>query len=134
MKIYLSGPMSGYEHYNFPTFDYAADLLRAEGHEVFSPADNDRVRGLDGRTNVPFPKGVTANTLIKDDLTYIADHAEAIALLPGYEKSKGAKVEVALAEFLGLSQMVLGRRYLPGPEFVKNWDPSHLRVLVTPHK
>lgn len=134
MKVYLSGPMSGYDYYNFPMFDYAADLLRAEGHEVFSPADNDRVRGLTGRVDVPFPPGVNVNVLLKDDLTYILDEAEIIALLPGYEKSLGAGSEIATANAIGLSTMILGRRYWAGKEYVAAWHPDKPREIVKPHK
>lgn len=134
MKIYLSGPMSGYENYNFPAFDYAADLLRAQGHEVFSPADNDRVRGLTGEVGVPFPPGVNVRTLLKDDTAYICDHADLIACLPGYEKSPGATAENALARAIGLSVLILGKTYAPGPLYVEHWRAYTPRELVAPHK
>lgn len=97
MKIYLAGPMRGYEDLNFPMFDKAAKELREGGHEVFSPADNDREKGY---VNKPVEEIMRA--CIMDDLHYIADHAQAVALLPGWAASKGVAVEVALAEFLGL--------------------------------
>jgi hypothetical protein len=83
---------------------------------------------------VPFPPGVTAHTLIKCDLLYIIDQAEAIAFLPGYEKSLGAACEKTTAKFLGLTEVVLGKRYLAGPEYVKAWQPTTPRTLVAPHK
>lgn len=111
MRIYLSGPMTGIDKYNFPAFDFAAAKLRGEGHEVFSPADNDRKYGLVGDTTQPFPPGVTLNVLLLDDLTFICQVAEAIALLPGWEKSKGAASELATAKALGLTIIELGRKY-----------------------
>ena len=42
-RIYLSGAMRGFPRNNFPAFDHAARLLRYDGYEVFSPADNDRI-------------------------------------------------------------------------------------------
>lgn len=122
-RIYLSGPMSGRPYYNFPAFDYAAQKLREEGHQVFSPADNDRRYGLDGDTTKPFPEGVTANVLMKDDCNYILTEAECIALLPGHETSKGADVEKALAKFLGLTVITLGKEYLAPPKYVNDWRP-----------
>jgi hypothetical protein len=71
--------------------------------------------------------------LIKDDVLWIVDHADTIALLPGYEKSKGATVELAMVEFLGLSAMVLGHRYLAGAEYKRQWKPDNPRALVAPH-
>ena len=121
MRIYLSGPMTGYEQYNFPAFDYAAAKLRAEPgvEEVFSPADNDRKYGLTGDTKQPFPKGVTVRTLLADDMNYIARHATHVALLPGWEKSKGARAEKALAEAIGLTVIELGGFYVKGGRYAE---------------
>ncbi len=41
VKIYLSGPMSGYPSFNIPAFDDAARQLRANGYQVVSPAEQD---------------------------------------------------------------------------------------------
>lgn len=97
MNIYLAGPMRGYEDFNFPAFDKAATELRAQGHTVFSPADNDRDKGYAGR-----PVEEIIRDCIYDDLTYIIRHADAVALLPGWEASKGVAAEVATAKFLDL--------------------------------
>jgi hypothetical protein len=45
-------------------------------------------------------KGVKIDALA-DDTAWICKEADAIALLPGWENSKGAKAELALAEALG---------------------------------
>lgn len=104
MKVYLAGPMRGYENYNFPAFMAGAAFLRNEGHEVFNPAENDIAKGYvtitadgtvsDGESNM--------RDCIMDDLTYIARQAEAIALLPGWEDSSGCRAEIALAQFLSI--------------------------------
>ena len=47
LRLYVAGPMSGIPHLNHPEFDRMADLLRALGHEVFSPAEKDREWGQD---------------------------------------------------------------------------------------
>lgn len=121
MKIYLSGPMTGYAFYNFPAFDYAAEKLRKMPgvSYVFSPADNDRKYGLTGDPSVPFPQGVTVGTLLRDDTAFICMEADVVALLPGWEKSKGALAELALADALGLTTWKLGKEFIapkPGPE------------------
>ncbi|MCW2132909.1 DUF4406 domain-containing protein [Arthrobacter sp. VKM Ac-2550] len=105
MKIYLAGPMTGLPNYNFPAFDAAAAHLRELGHEVFSPAENDRDNGYNpegSNGHDAAEHGFDLRAALKDDLSWICDHAEAVALLPGWTRSKGANAEVALANALGI--------------------------------
>lgn len=93
MKIYLAGPMRGYPDSNFPAFHEEAARLRAKGHEVFNPAEwsqSDNIR-----------------VLMKMDLDWICDHAEAVALMPGWQNSSGAKTEYQLAVAIGLETIEL---------------------------
>lgn len=101
-RIYIAGPMSGYPRYNVDTFDSAAQHFRMEGFEVFNPADMDRDAGFDHYA-VPQMRLTQSDKreFMRRDLMAIC-RCNAIALLPGWEKSKGVKVELALAEFLGL--------------------------------
>ncbi|MEX1088087.1 MAG: DUF4406 domain-containing protein [Phycisphaeraceae bacterium] len=109
MKIYLAGPMRGITLYNFPAFDAAAALLRRNGHEVFSPADHDREvygatfekRAATGAENET-PE-FDLRQALGADTAWICRHADAIAMLPGWEKSSGAFAEWALARALGLT-------------------------------
>ena len=109
MNIYVAGPMRGIAEFNYPAFAAAATALRAEGHNVFSPAEKDlerdaglSVEGTKGDLAELEQQGFSLRDAIMDDLTYIAREADAIALLPGWDKSSGVKVELALAQFLGL--------------------------------
>lgn len=123
MKIYLAGPMRGYENFNFPAFDYAAEKLRAEGHYVFSPAERDRtIHGNKLEQNVTGDErvaekavGFSLREALAADLNYIAHYATGIALLPGWEKSSGVAAELALAKALGLTQIILGKAYVDVP-------------------
>ena len=90
MKVYIAGPMTGIEDYNFPAFHEAAAKWRALGHEVFNPAETDN--------------GDTTNEweyYMKKDIAMLLQ-SDAVALLPGWEKSKGATLEVTIATHLGL--------------------------------
>ena len=98
--LYIAGPMRGYEDFNFPAFDAARDALTAQGIEVISPADMDREHGIDIKGD--YPDGEELRKIISRDIDAVMHRATGIALLPGYERSKGAKLELALAEFLGL--------------------------------
>ena len=120
MKIYLAGPMRGYPEFNFPAFREATNMLRSYGHEVFSPAEADDIEfGKDvskGNATGDEEKaarevGLTGLALKRNvfgrDTAYICQHAEAIAMLPGWEHSRGAQAEWALARALGLEIIYL---------------------------
>lgn len=116
MKVYLGGPMRGYKEFNFPAFRAAASRLRAQGHEVFSPAEKDIDRhGKDISKGNDFgcediaakDHGFDLRVALGEDLAWICAHAEAIALLPGWEDSRGAKAEMAAAKALNLEVIYL---------------------------
>ena len=100
MKVYLAGPMSTEpEHLNQFMFEAGAKKLRALGHEVFSPweADVEEFGTLDNiKANADYRK------CLQKDLEWIMWHAEAICMLPGWQRSKGARTELTLAEALRL--------------------------------
>jgi hypothetical protein len=106
LKIYLAGPMRGLPEFNFPAFDRAAAELRKYSHEVFNPADRDRVagfstEGLTGNEDLA-ELGFSLRDALAADTEYIAKHANAVALLPNWERSPGVAAEIALAHALGL--------------------------------
>lgn len=110
MKIYLAGPMSGYDEFNFPAFEAAAKKLREQGHHVFSPAEADDIY-FGSREEVTRQytedRDAAFKKCMRVDLGYIMDHAEGIALLPGWEKSKGALAELALARCFHLEEIYI---------------------------
>lgn len=120
MKLYLAGPMRGYPEFNFPAFRQAAAWLREQGHFVFSPHERDEEKhGSDVSTgNVTGDEEIAKQThgfnlreALFDDLKFITLEAEGIAMLPGWEKSKGANAERATAIALGLDVYELDKNY-----------------------
>jgi len=112
MKLYLAGPMTSIPEYNFPAFDAAAKQLREAGHTVFNPAENDRENGFDATGllgHEAAEHGFDLRKALKQDLSWICDHAEGIALLYGWEDSKGARAEVALGKALGIDSLRVWR-------------------------
>lgn len=115
--VYLAGPMRGIPEFNFPAFHAAAAKLRAKGYVVFSPAERDIERhgGVDiskGNTDgdeklAAAQHGFDLRVALGEDLAWICEHADAIALLPGWQKSKGANAECAVANALGLEIICL---------------------------
>ena len=112
MKIYVAGPMRGYPDFNFPAFHAASAKLREQGHMVFSPAEKDQsihgkdfAKGTDGTLSSIESTGFSLRRALGDDTAWICSEGEGIYLLKGWEASKGAKAEKALAEALGLEVM-----------------------------
>lgn len=109
VRVYLSGPMTGYPLFNFPSFDAAAENLRARGYDVVNPADMDRAAGFDpaklpSTTNWHKPgdlPGFDLRETIRRELDAIQS-CDAIYTLDGWEFSRGACAEKAVADWLGL--------------------------------
>lgn len=94
--------MRSYPALNFPAFHEAAALLRAAGHEVFNPAEQDEQAGLDGTDPAAL------RILLGADLAWITAHADGLVVLPGWRKSLGATAETATARALGLPVWEVG--------------------------
>ena len=90
-KVYIAGPMSGYEEFNFPAFNRAEELLRKSyGYKhIVNPAK------LHPTTDLPWAE------FLKQDLRELIA-CDAVFLLKGWEKSRGATLEAFVAYTLGL--------------------------------
>lgn len=99
--VYIAGPMRGLPKYNFPAFDAARDRLIDAGFYVFNPADLDRMVGVHEDT----PSDAIPADFMRDamdrDLNAITKCTH-IALLPGWEASRGVRPEAVLGWELGL--------------------------------
>lgn len=106
MKVYLAGPMRGYPQFNQAAFIAGAETLRAAGHEVWSPYEDNLSHGLDtSGMNGDQAEAERVRPLrecLAGDLSWICLHADAVAVLPGWEASLGANAEVAAARALGI--------------------------------
>lgn len=101
MRVYVAGPMRGYPQFNFPAFDAARDRGRALGHDVVSPADIDREHGFDETAPPPTITGAMLREFARRDVAAVLT-CDALALLPGWERSSGALAELAVARWVGL--------------------------------
>lgn len=100
-RVYIAGPMTGIENYNFGEFDRAEKGLRECGMNVVNPATLSR-RVLNGRLELE-PEELSK--LIEDELEMLVD-CDAILLLRGWENSLGAKKELYHAIGNGLEVWV----------------------------
>lgn len=101
--VYVAGPMTGIPEHNVPAFDAARDALQAEGFATITPPDVTRqlgrfIPGID-------PSGAITEEayreLVKLDIAEML-RAGVVAFLPGWRKSRGARIEYVLAVHMGL--------------------------------
>ena len=113
MRVYVAGPMRNLPYFNFPAFFGAEKMLTTAGHSVFNPARRDvnkygkKIANKKGDVQKASQMGFSLREALAADTHYICMKADAIALLPGWAKSSGAKAEHALAKALGLTIMYL---------------------------
>lgn len=103
MKAYLAGAMSGLPEHGFPLFRDAAVDLRARGLNIVSPVELDESEGFDALTEPDVSPGSEKwAEFLARDVRVVADPSiEAVIVLPGWERSRGANLEVRVARSLG---------------------------------
>lgn len=89
MRLFLSGPMTGIEAFNYPAFNDAAAMLRACGFGVENPAENQA------------PACGSWTAYMRMSCTQML-RCDAVAVLHGWQGSKGARIEVDFAEALDI--------------------------------
>ena len=95
MRVYISGPMTGIPDLNFPAFNMAAAMLRKAGIETVNPAE------------INPDSAMSWEQCMRADIKALCD-CDALAMLPGWEKSRGAHLEVHLAHRLGMRVVSFG--------------------------
>lgn len=102
MLIYLSGPITGIENGNRTAFARAAAMLQQAGymvknpHDIFcepAPQDHNQLLAYWQRA-------------MRADIRALVD-CDRIAMLPGWEKSEGARLEHFVAGKLGIGAIYM---------------------------
>jgi len=88
-RVYVAGPMTGIEDYNFPEFIKASEMLRSQGYEVMNPADHGVVEGAEW------------SDYLRHDIAKLS-RCSKVFFLPGWSSSKGANLEMYIATSLGM--------------------------------
>lgn len=95
-RIFISGPMTGYENFNHEAFNRAEDYLRDIGYQrIFNPACIDANHSYRELLNICLNQLGTCDT---------------IYMLKGWQKSHGAKVEHAYAIATGMTILYEGEK------------------------
>lgn len=101
--VYISGPITGVERYWEP-FEQAEDDLTGLGYIPLSPAH--------------LPAGMTEENYMRICFAMI-DSADAVLLLPGHQRSRGARLEANYCEY---TQKPVVRLHCQEPrEVVQAW-------------
>lgn len=95
--LYLCGPMRGIKELNHPAFFEAEEALKKKGYNVINPARMDQELGLDPHNSQMDQEFITDCARRDIDAVFECDE---LVLLPNWEKSKGAKAEIAVARWL----------------------------------
>jgi len=108
MKLYIAGPMTGIDDWNFPAFFNAEEQLKDLGYVVENPARHDgntleEALATVGTLENPVEKW---EFYIKRDLKYLLECA-GLVLLPGWQNSRGARLEVHIAKQLKMPLFIL---------------------------
>lgn len=103
-KVYVAGPMTGIPQFNIPAFERMTQRLRDADYEVVSPVERDSPAvqeaaraSVDGKLVNDQIAGETWGQILARDVTIVADEVQGIVVLPGWNKSKGARLEVFVA-------------------------------------
>ena len=91
--VYVAGPMSGIPEFNFPAFVEAEKKLADAGYDVISPTAKGKPEGDQYDGARPY------EWYVREDLKMLLE-ADGVALLPGAQNSRGARMERQVAEFL----------------------------------
>ena len=90
--LYIAGPMTGHHEFNYPAFRAAADAFNRAGYTVAHTA-----------TGTAQPADAYPHTYYLRHALAMLLECDSVALLPGWEASRGARVEVDVAHALGMT-------------------------------
>jgi len=86
--VYIAGPMSGHADNNYPSFHFAEEhLVMKFGCEILNPARH--------------PDGLAYVTYMRMAMEMI-ERATVLVMLPGYNHSTGATIELTVARKSGI--------------------------------
>jgi hypothetical protein len=122
-RAYIAGPITGNGSYR-EHFKHAAEVLRRLGLSVVSPVELDDADGVEGGDVQD--SGLWAKCLARDLERIVADKVDVLVVLPDWEDSAGARVEVAFAAGAGIPVFTLAGAPVDPPTFYFNGAEAEL--------
>lgn len=116
-RLYLAGPMHGYKDYNFPAFYEAAESFKLSGYQVYNPA-----KAFDPASDTLTPDKLRLMWSLH--LTELC-RSDEVWVLPGWQSSEGATIEVQLANLFGIPVLT----YPEGTRLVFQGNRQYLSIL-----
>lgn len=92
-RLYIAGPMTVMPDFNYPAFNQAEIALTLAGYGVLNPTTGEEPPSADDTR--------TWSWFLRRALKQVTD-ADGIALLPGWEDSRGAQLETQVAQALDM--------------------------------
>lgn len=89
LRVYISGPMTGYDDFNYPAFEEAVRLVKRLGHIPVSPHTQE------------VEEGKAWESYMRTDIAWMME-CDIVVVLPGWEDSRGAQLETYIAKQLGM--------------------------------
>ena len=124
-SVYLAGPMRGIKDFNFPEFLRVAAVIEQQYNvPVYNPAERDLHAGFDPTKQTL--DGFDFAEAWTWDIHRCLD-CDAIVLLPGWEDSRGACIEVQVADMAG-NQVYLWIDDQPVPVCMGDDTPTEKQV------
>lgn len=115
-RVYIAGPMTGHPRHNIPAFDAMAAALRRAGYEAISPAEldspEDRALAYASMEGSLAGHDKTWGDFLARDVKLIADDGiQGIVVLPGWQTSRGARLETFVGFLSGLKTYTFDTTY-----------------------
>jgi hypothetical protein len=99
--LYVAGPMTGLPNFNYAAFNYVGRVLEGAGYTVLNPVDAEKHNPTPGTPQ-------TWDWYMRHALGMVLA-ADGLAVLEGWECSRGARLEVDVAHALTLPVLPWGK-------------------------
>lgn len=106
LNVFISGPMSGIEHYNVGEFAKAHAICKEAGAEAIYDPAYEYLHGRESASHKEWLRRCISTLTMASHVSYKPFY-EVLVQLPGWEDSEGAKTEATVADACGIQRIAL---------------------------